>query len=93
MSQDTNFAMIKLLQDGESVMNIEEVVADLKTLSIAEQQEVLAVIAREISQRKRPVPRDEISALEAARNVLDFVGEGPSDLSTNPQYMEGYGRS
>jgi hypothetical protein len=74
-------------------MNLEQVVADLKTLSIAEQQEILGVVAHEINKRKQPAQRQETSALEAALKILDFVGEGPSDLSTNPQYMDGYGQS
>jgi hypothetical protein len=38
------------------------------------------------SPRKRPV-----SVLDLAGDLVGCV-EGPGDLSTNPKYMEGYGR-
>jgi hypothetical protein len=38
------------------------------------------------SPRKRPV-----SALDLAGDLVGCV-EGPGDLSTNPKYMEGFGR-
>ncbi len=51
---------------------------------------VLAAIERELHEEGFPEPKPG-SFLEAA---WDFVGsiEGPPDLSTNPKYMEGFGK-
>jgi len=36
-------------------------------------------------------PAKPVSALDLARDLAGCL-EGPGDLSTNPKYMEGYGR-
>jgi hypothetical protein len=73
-------------------MNIEQAVGELKALPIEEQQAVLVVLVNEIKKRQTKSQPSAVSALDAARHVLDWVGEGPSDLSSNPQYMDGYGQ-
>lgn len=53
-------------------------------------QAVLDLISEALEEPVRPEPG---SALDAAWDVLEDVGEGPPDLSTNPKYMEGFGHS
>lgn len=71
----------------------QQVLEVLQTLSPAEQQEVLDFAEFLNSKRQRlsskniePVP----SFLETAQAYIG-AGIGPGDLSTNPDYMEGYG--
>jgi hypothetical protein len=71
----------------------QQVIEALQTLSSAEQQEVLDFAEFLNSKRQRlsskniePVP----SFLETAQAYIG-VGIGPGDLSSNPEYMEGYG--
>ena len=71
----------------------QQVIEALQTLSPAEQQEVLDFAEFLTSKRQKlpsantePVP----SFLETAQAYIG-AGSGPGDLSTNPEYMEGYG--
>jgi hypothetical protein len=71
----------------------QQVIEALQTLSSVEQQEVLdfAEFLKSTRQRQpspniEPVP----SFLETAQAYIG-AGTGPGDLSTNPEYMEGYG--
>ena len=80
-------------------MSIEQVIVEkLKTLPPERQQEALDFIEFLQTRIKESMPQDSIqmpqeSALKAAQRVLGVVGDdGPSDLSTNPDYMEGYGQ-
>lgn len=77
-------------------MSIEQTVLEkLRTLPTSKQQKVLDFVElmqkeaehEEISSSKKT----EVSFLEAAREFIGCV-EGPGDLSTNPKYMEGYGK-
>ena len=79
-------------------MNPEAIAIEkLKTLSLQEQQEVLSFI--EFLQRKasvrlqaaEPTAEKPGSLLDAASKWIGSV-EGPGDLSTNKQYMEGFGQ-
>jgi hypothetical protein len=79
-------------------MSIEQTVLEkLKTLPTDKQQEVLDFV--EFLQDKlfqteetRHFSGSDVSALDAAQQVLGVIGEGPSDLSTNKRHMEGYGQ-
>lgn len=77
-------------------MTIEQAVLEkLRTLPTNKQQEVLDFVeflqTKAESEKLIPSEESEISFLDAAR---EFIGcaEGPGDLSTNPRYMEGYGK-
>jgi hypothetical protein len=79
-------------------MSVEQVVVEkLKTLSPDKQQEVLDFVefleSRTIKTKTEPMPNrwEGMTALEAAQRVMEPVGDGPPDLSTNPQYMNGFG--
>ena len=79
-------------------MSIEQAVLEkLRMLPTNKQQEVLDFVEflqgrLTPPERISQFPNSEISALEAAQQVLGVIGEGPSDLSTNQRYMEGYGQ-
>jgi hypothetical protein len=77
-------------------MSIEQTVLEkLKTLPSDKQQEVLDFV--EFLQTRFSLPQSQqaekpsISALEAAGDLVGCVKGGPPDLSTNKQYMEGFG--
>jgi Protein of unknown function (DUF2281) len=77
-------------------MSVEQVVVEkLKTLSPDKQQEVLDFVefleSRTIKAEPMPNRWEGMTALEAAERVMEPVEDGPPDLSTNPQYMNGFG--
>jgi hypothetical protein len=77
-------------------MSVEQVVVEkLKALAPDKQQQVLDFVEFLESRAKQEEPSSSrwggMSALEAAQRVMEPVGDGPSDLSTNPQYMNGFG--
>lgn len=79
-----------------SAMTIEQTVLEkLRTLPTNKQQEVLDFIeflqTKTESEQLIPSEEPEISFLDKARELIGFV-EGPGDLSTNPNYMEEYGK-
>jgi uncharacterized protein YfaQ (DUF2300 family) len=72
----------------------QQVMATLQTLSSTEQQEVLDFA--EFLKSKQELPSQQAS--EKPKSVLEVAGDlvgclegGPSDLSTNKKYMEGFG--
>jgi hypothetical protein len=77
----------------------QQILETLQTLSSTEQQEVLdfAKFLRSKQERatnQQPFEQAEqpsISFLEAARDYIGCLEGGPSDLSTNKAYMEGFG--
>lgn len=77
-------------------MSIEQAVVEkFRVLSPDKQQEVLDFVEflESKSYGHLPVTNrwEGMTALEAARKYAGVV-EGPEDLSTNPQYMEGFGK-
>jgi hypothetical protein len=77
-------------------MSIEQAVVEkLRVLSLDKQQEVLDFVEfLEIKSSGPPASANRwagMTALEAARKYVGAV-EGPADLSTNPEYMEGFGQ-
>ena len=77
-------------------MSIEQAIVEkLRTLPPERQQEALDFVEFLQTRVKQSMPQESIqilqeSALKAAQRVLSVVGEGPPDLSTNPDHMEGY---
>ncbi|MDF5720505.1 MAG: DUF2281 domain-containing protein [Rhizonema sp. PD37] len=71
----------------------QQVIETLQRLSPSEQQEVLDFAEFLTSKRQRlpsPNVQPAQSFLETAQAYIG-AGSGPGDLSTNPEYMEGYG--
>lgn len=56
---------------------------------VSQKKAVLDLIEQEVQDE--PIKAKPGSFLEAARDLYG-IGEGPGDASTNPKYMEGFGR-
>lgn len=88
-------AMIAQPSDASSSEPVPmQIVQVLQRLSPEQQKSVLD-FAEFLAQKTQPPETFAglgLSALEAARLVMGEVGDGPPDLSTNPKYMEGFGR-
>lgn len=73
----------------------EQILQTVEALSAEEQQQVLDFV--EFLRAKRHKPRTMESEMasqsffEVAQAAIG-AGEGPGDLSTNPDYMHGYGQ-
>jgi hypothetical protein len=73
----------------------EQILQTVEALSVEEQQQVLNFV--QLLWVKRQQARTSESAT-ASRSFFDVAqavigaGEGPGDLSTNPDYMQGYGQ-
>ena len=77
-------------------MSVEQVVVEkLRTLPLDKQQEVLNFVEFLESRTRQDTLMSNrwagMTALEAAQAVMQPVGDGPPDLSTNPKYMDGFG--
>ncbi|MBR8836663.1 MAG: DUF2281 domain-containing protein [Stigonema ocellatum SAG 48.90 = DSM 106950] len=71
-------------------MTTEELaIAALKKLPPNQQLEALNFI--EFLQVKASQTKQVVSALEAAGDLVGCLDGGPSDLSTNKRYLEGFG--
>jgi hypothetical protein len=72
----------------------QQVIEALQALSSTEQQEVLdfAEFLKSKRQAPQPEPDKQMSALELAGDLVGCLKAEPSDLSTNKQYMEGFGQ-
>ena len=77
-------------------MSIERAVVEkLRVLPLDKQQEVLDFVEfleNKVQQKPNADRWAGMTALEAAQSVMGIVGDGPTDLSTNPKYMDGFGR-
>jgi hypothetical protein len=69
----------------------EKVLIILRTLSLDRQHEILDFAEflknRDETSHKEP----SMSFLDAAKNIVGCLEGGPSDLSSNKTYMEGFG--
>jgi hypothetical protein len=73
----------------------EQILQTVETLSAEDQQQVLDFVEflrakRQQSKTTEP-KRATQSFFEVAQTTIG-AGEGPGDLSTNPDYMQGYGQ-
>ena len=57
----------------------------------SQKEAVLALVEEAIKDDEEPIVAQPGSFLEGIEHIFGSC-EGPSDLSTNPKYMEGYGR-
>ncbi|MGB3297741.1 MAG: DUF2281 domain-containing protein [Phormidesmis sp.] len=73
----------------------DQILQAIQGLSEEDQRQVLNFAEFLISKRQQAVAEESKAApqsfFEAAKDVIGTV-EGPSDLATNPAYMEGYGQ-
>jgi hypothetical protein len=78
-------------------MSIEQAILEkMQTLDSDRKQQVLDFVEflqfRGYESLSDSVEDVEVSAWDAAQQVLGIIGDGPSDLSTNKRYMEGFGQ-
>ena len=78
-------------------MSIEQAVLEkMQTLDSDRKQQVLDFVEflqyRGSQSLSDSVENAEVSAWDAAQQVLGTIGDGPSDLSTNKGYREGFGQ-
>jgi hypothetical protein len=76
----------------------QQVVQGIEGLPEANQRQILDfiefLIAKHQQSNERPLSnqgKEHKSFAETAQDIIG-MGEGPGDLSTNPEYMEGYGK-
>lgn len=76
----------------------QQVVQGIDGLPEASQRQILdfieLLVAKHQQSSERPLAEGNEkpkSFAETARSIIG-MGEGPGDLSTNPDYMEGYGK-
>jgi hypothetical protein len=73
----------------------EQILQTVDTLPTEDQQQVLDFVEFLRAKREQAIilePKNsERSFFEVAQDLIG-AGEGPGDLSTNPEYMRGYGQ-
>jgi len=77
--------------------NLEKAItAKIRKLPKDKQQQILDFADFLLIKLQQPEPKinnyqPEMSAYDVAKDFAGCLGDGPEDLSTNPQYMEGLG--
>jgi len=69
----------------------EQILRTIETLSAQDQREVLDFVEFLKAKHQHVRITENESFFESAQSLIG-VGEGPGDLSTNPDYMHGYGQ-
>lgn len=71
----------------------QQVIEALQTLSASDQQEVLDFVEFLKSKRLKLASASVETTQSFLETAVAYIGagSGPGDLSTNPEYMEGYG--
>ncbi len=73
----------------------EQILQTVKTLSDQDQQQILDFVEFLQAKRQQPQKTAPETALKSFFEVAQATigaGEGPGDLSTNPDYMRNYGQ-
>jgi hypothetical protein len=73
----------------------EQILQTVEALSVEEQQQVLNFVQLLWVKRQQARTSESETASRSFFDVAQAVigaGEGPGDLSTNPDYMQGYGQ-
>ena len=76
----------------------DEVLAGAKNLAPEDRQRLIAELARTAPPDETSVPETENGEIRTlfdalnARGLIGCIKDAPPDLSTNPKYMEGFGR-
>jgi hypothetical protein len=68
----------------------QELLAATKQTHLSKSELVRRAIAAFLSQRKTTTP--VVSALDQAGDLVGCFSGGPADLSSNPKYLQGFGR-
>ena len=71
--------------------SFEKILTEAKQLTLEERRELVRELSKPEPSRSVEPERTLYDALNA-RGLIGFMTDGPSDLSTNPIHMEGFGR-
>ncbi len=74
--------------------NFDEILAEAKRLTREDRQRLVDELSRpDVPNRETPREEKAVTLYDAlaARGIIGCI-DGPSDLSTNPKYMEGFGQ-
>jgi len=70
----------------------EELAARLDALARTERRSKSAVVREALEDRlKAQRRRGQVTAYDLVKHLCGSIKDGPSDLATNPKYMEGFG--
>jgi len=70
----------------------EKLAAQLDALARTERRSKSAVVREALENRlKAQRQRGQVTAYDLAKHLCGSIKGGPSDLATNPKYMEGFG--
>jgi metal-responsive CopG/Arc/MetJ family transcriptional regulator len=70
----------------------EKLAAQLDALARAERRSKSAVVREALEDRlKAKRRRGQVTAYDLVKHLCGSIKDGPSDLATNPKYMEGFG--
>lgn len=62
-----------------------------KRRGVSQKKAVMDLVEKEIDEEREPIKAEPGSFLDRNRDLCG-IGSGSGDVSTNPEYMEGYGR-
>lgn len=70
----------------------EKLAAQLDALARTERRSKSAVVREALEERlKTKRRRGQVTAYDLVKHLCGSIKDGPSDLATNPKYMEGFG--
>ena len=70
----------------------EKLAAQLDALARTERRSKSAVVREALENRlKAKRPRGQVTGYDLVKHLCGSIKDGPSDLATNPNYMEGFG--
>lgn len=70
----------------------EKLAAQLDALARTERRSKSAVVREALEERlKAKRRRGPVTAYDLVKHLCGSIKDGPSDLATNPKYMEGFG--
>jgi len=70
----------------------EKLAAQLEALARTERRSKSALVREALENRlKAQRRRGQVTAYDLVKHLCGSIKDGPSDLATNPKYMEGFG--
>lgn len=74
-------------------IKLSKVLDEKLTTTAKKRKKTKAAVVREALQEYlAEQDADSVSAYELAKDYIGIIDDGPTDLSTNKKYMEGYGQ-
>lgn len=70
----------------------EQILQTVEALPTEDQQQVLDWARSILAKRQTEITEAKPQSFSEVAQTLIGAGEGPGDLSTNPEYLQGYGQ-